>query len=71
MIGHCPRPPASRTGEVSVCAHLQAHAEHPWGSGREPSDHTCSVSPGRLADSPAPCALPALGLSRLRGREGV
>ena len=64
MIGHCPRPPASRTGEVSVCAHLQSHTEHPRGSGRELSDHMCS-------SSPAPCALPALGLSRLRGREGV
>lgn len=42
VIGHCPRPPACRTGDVSVCAHLQSHAEHPRGSGRELSDHTCS-----------------------------
>lgn len=46
MRGHGPRPPASRTGDLSGSAHLQPHAEHPWDSERELSDHTCSRWPG-------------------------
>lgn len=52
-----PEAPGLRTGDVSERAHVQSHAEHPRGSGRGPSDQTCSVGPGGLAGSPARCAL--------------